>query len=471
MHQFLISAAHKSSGKTTITIGLAAAMRQRGLAVQTYKKGPDYIDPLWLGMAAGRPCRNLDFFVSSHQEIVDAYTRHRVGADLCMVEGNKGLYDGLALDGANSNAALAHLLDLPVILVLDARGMTRGIAPLILGYQAFDRDIRIAGVILNRLGGSRHESKLRAVIEHYTDVTVVGAVAEAPSLAIVERHLGLVPANEADAALARIDAIGREIAQQIDMARLLELTASTSPVPIAAPQPQPTPEPTVRIGVAQDAAFGFYYAGDMEALVAAGAQIVAFDTLQDPRLPAVDALFIGGGFPESFATELEANETLRADILREIDAGMPVYAECGGLMYLARSLTWRGVTRQMVGAIAADIVMRDKPVGRGYVKLTPTSEHPWPDEPPHSAEICCHEFHYSDLENLPADTRFAYRVRRGHGVDGSNDGIVHKNVLASYSHLRATAAHNWAARYVAFVRQCLRRDRSRIPPPRRAASA
>src|SRR5512143_18119 len=200
MHQFLVSAAHKSSGKTTLSIGLAAALRERGLAVQTFKKGPDYIDPLWLGLAAGRPCRNLDFFLSPHEEILAQYARHSAGADVCLVEGNKGLYDGLALDGANSNAALAHLLALPVILVLDARGMTRGIAPLILGYQAFDRGIHIAGVILNRLGGSRHESKLRAVIEHYTDVKVVGAVAEHPGMGIIERHLGLMPANENAAA-------------------------------------------------------------------------------------------------------------------------------------------------------------------------------------------------------------------------------------------------------------------------------
>ena len=455
MHQFLISAAHKSSGKTTISIGLAAALRERGLRVQTYKKGPDYIDPLWLAQASGRPCRNLDFFMSTHDEIRNTYARHAAGADVCLLEGNKGLYDGLALGGENSNAALAHLLDLPVILVLDARGMTRGIAPLILGYQAFDRNIRIAGVILNRLGGSRHESKLRAVIEHYTDVAVVGAVAEDASIGIVERHLGLVPANEADAAFARIRTIGDRLARQMDLARLLELTASGTPPPaFVRPQRPSTDQAPVRIGVPQDAAFGFYYAGDMEALAAAGARIVHFDTLHDPQLPAVDALFIGGGFPESFGEELEANVTLRSQIKRHIEAGMPVYAECGGLMYLANSLTWHGVTRRMVGAIQSDIVMHDKPIGRGYVKLLPTRAHPWPNDPAPLAEIRCHEFHYSSIENLPADTRFAYRVARGHGVDGHNDGIVYKNVLAAYSHLCATAEHDWPARFVAFIRNC-----------------
>ncbi|PIX75974.1 MAG: hypothetical protein COZ38_02745, partial [Rhodocyclales bacterium CG_4_10_14_3_um_filter_68_10] len=200
MHRFLISAAHKSSGKTTVSVGIAAAARARGLAVRPFKKGPDYIDPLWLARAAGHECRNLDFFLSGPDELRAQFARHACGADLCLVEGNKGLYDGLDLEGSNSNAALARLLDLPVLLVLDARGMTRGVAPLILGYQAFDPAIRIAGVILNRLGGSRHESKLRAVIEHYTDAEVLGAVHEDEAIAIPERHLGLMPANEAGAA-------------------------------------------------------------------------------------------------------------------------------------------------------------------------------------------------------------------------------------------------------------------------------
>ena len=219
MHRFLISAAHKSSGKTTVSIGLAAALRGRRLSVQPYKKGPDYIDPLWLAVAAGRPCYNLDFFLSPDGELRQQFARHGHDADVCLVEGNKGLYDGLDLEGSNSNAALARLLDLPVVLVLDARGMTRGIAPLILGYQAFDPKIRIAGVILNRLGGRRHESKLRAVIEHYTDVPVIGAVQEDAELALVERHLGLMPANESAQAERHVAAIGVRIAAQVDLDR------------------------------------------------------------------------------------------------------------------------------------------------------------------------------------------------------------------------------------------------------------
>jgi cobyrinic acid a,c-diamide synthase len=456
MHRFLISAAHKSSGKTTVSIGLAAALRARGYTVQPFKKGPDYIDPLWLGLAAGRSCRNLDFFLSPNEELAAQFARAGHDAQICLVEGNKGLYDGLALDGANSNAALAKLLDLPVILVLDARGMTRGIAPLILGYQAFDRDIRVAGVILNRLGGGRHEGKLRAVIEHYTNVAVLGAIHDDPRLSLVERHLGLMPANETQAAAAQVAHIAERVAAQVDLDRLLAVSQTDHALlqpPLATRQP--VAEAPLRIAIARDDAFGFYYADDIDALITAGAELVPFNALRDPHLPACDALFIGGGFPECFLDQLEANSSLRADILDAITAGMPAYAECGGLMYLANSISWRGRTRRMVGAIPGEVTMHDKPVGRGYVLLEPTVEHPWPDAK-EASSLPAHEFHYSSLEGLPVGLRYAYSVKRGHGIDGRRDGIVINNLLASYTHLRATAGCDWPARFVHFARQVRR---------------
>ncbi|MGE5468368.1 MAG: cobyrinate a,c-diamide synthase [Ignavibacteria bacterium] len=450
MHRFLISASHKSSGKTTVSIGIAAALRARGHVVQPFKKGPDYIDPLWLGTAAGRTCRNLDFYLSPNEELSGQFARYGWDADVCLVEGNMGLYDGLDLHGSNSNAALAKLLDLPVILVLDGRGMTRGIAPLILGYQAFDRDLKIAGVILNKLGGKRHEAKLRAIIEHYTDVPVIGAIQDDPRLQLVERHLGLMPANEAQAAQRRIGEIAAAVAEQVDLDRLLAVSATERA--LARPAPQLIAGGAkVRVAIAQDAAFGFYYADDLDALRAAGAELVPFDSMRDARLPACDGLFIGGGFPESFLDALTANASLRADIYAAIENGLPTYAECGGLMYLARSIEWMGKRAPMVGAIAGDVVMHKKPVGRGYVTLKPTAEHPWRAADA-VGDLRAHEFHYSSIENLPADTRFAYEMTRGHGVDGTHDGIVYKNLLASYSHLRASAGCEWPAKFVRFVR-------------------
>jgi len=453
MNRMLISAAHKSSGKTMVSIGLCAALKARGHAVQPFKKGPDYIDPMWLSLAAGHPCRNLDLYLMDAPDVVDTFARHT--SEVNLVEGNKGLYDGLSLDGSNSNAALAKLLDLPVFLVIDARGMTRGIAPLILGYQAFDKDIQIAGVILNQLGGSRHESKLREVIEHYTDVPVVGAIQYDERLSIIERHLGLMPSNESIAASAKVKQIGDAIAEQVDLDKLLTLSQKgQAPVPAkACAFPPSVGGKRVRIGIARDRAFGFYYADDLDALEAAGATLVPFDTLNDPHLPEVDALYIGGGFPEACAIELEANTALRSEIRQAIDKGMPVYAECGGMMYLSRSIAFQGRSYEMVGAIPGDVKMHAKPVGRGYVHLREDPEHPWPRQDSPATQIRAHEFHYSSLENLPPDLHFAYHVERGHGITGRRDGLILNNLLASYTHLRTIGSCNWAFRFVAFIRR------------------
>lgn len=463
MNRLLISAAHKSSGKTTLSIGLCAALTQRSLKVQSFKKGPDYIDPLWLSRATGRPCQNLDFFLMGHDEILGTFNRYAHDADIALIEGNKGLYDGLDLDGSNSNAALAKLLRTPVILVIDARGMTRGVAPLILGYQAFDREIRIAGVILNQLGGSRHERKLRAVIEHYTDVPVVGAVHHDDRMAIVERHLGLMPSNEASGANEKINAIASAVKQQVDLDRLLTIAASVPVMPDQSAKYNSTPyrdgkdsgEPPIKLGVAQDAAFAFYYPADLDSLRAHGAQLIPFDTLKDAHLPEVDGLFIGGGFPEVHMHALEANRSLRAEIRQAIEAGMPMYVECGGLMYLSRSLSWKNQRSEMVGAIPADTVMHDRPQGRGYVKLRETGKLPWPSiaGQNHGLEIRAHEFHYSTLENVAPNLEYAYEVTRGTGIDGLRDGIVYRNVVACYTHMRDVGDNNWTARFVEFVRR------------------
>ena len=453
MNRFLISAAHKSSGKTMVSIGLCAALTARGLAVQPFKKGPDYIDPMWLGQAAGHACRNLDLYLMENDDVVATFACH--ASEVNLVEGNKGLYDGLALDGSNSNAALAKLLDLPVILVIDARGMTRGIAPLILGYQAFDKDINIAGIILNNLGGKRHESKLREVIEHYTDVPVIGAIQHDERLSIVERHLGLMPSNESHVANAKIKQIGEAIAEQVDLDKLLELTRKEPlPIPHKATVSALPCGDKVRIAIARDRAFGFYYADDLDALAAAGAELVPFDALRDAHLPEVDGLYIGGGFPETCAAELEANTSLRGEIKQAIANGMPAYAECGGLMYLSRSIAYEGRSFDMVGAIPGDVKMHAKPVGRGYVHLQEDAEHLWPRPDAPAKQIKAHEFHYSSLENLPSDSRFAYHVARGHGINGERDGIIVNNLLASYTHLRTIGSCYWATRFVGFIRRC-----------------
>ena len=440
-------------------MGLCAALTRNGYNIQPFKKGPDYIDPMWLSQASQRNCHNLDYHTMGKDELRGTFRHYMQGADIGIIEGNKGLYDGLDLEGRNSNAALARLLKAPVVLVISAKGMTRGIAPLILGYQAFDPRINIAGVILNKLGGKRHEGKLRAVIEHYTDVPVIGAVHESPLLDVDERHLGLIPSNEAQTSTDTINQIANLIGDQVDLEKLVAI-ARTAPeiksgkhITIITNQ-----QDKVKIGIPKDKAFGFYYPSDLEALEAAGAELIYIDALNDKKLPEVDALFIGGGFPETQAEALQKNTTLRAEIKKAIESDMPVYAECGGLMYLSRQLKWQDKSYDMCNALPLDTVMYDKPQGRGYVRVAENDSFPWPVLPDQKTRpaYCAHEFHYSKAENIDPSLKFAYKMNRGFGLDGKHDGIVYRNTLANYTHLRDVEHNRWAARFVAFIRDCLK---------------
>lgn len=454
MAHLLISAAHKSSGKTTVTLGLCAALVARGLQVQPFKKGPDYIDPLWLSQAARRPCHNLDFQIMTDAEIIQTVATYLNGADIGIIEGNKGLFDGMDVQGTNSNAALAKLLHAPVVLVLSTHGMTRGIVPLILGYQAFDPHVKIAGVILNQVGGARHEGKLRAAIEYYSDIPILGALQTEQQLNIAERHLGLMPSNEHQHAVQKIQHIAATVAQHIDLDKVISI-AQHAPTLSQAITPSMMPPSTIKIGIIRDAAFGFYYPGDLDNLQRAGAELIFINALQDKQLPPIDGLFIGGGFPEMWMQALAENHSLKQAIFNAVDQNLPVYAECGGLMYLAQRLTWKDTSYQMVGALPFDTVMQERPQGRGYVRMQETGANLWAlrDSQGHLAEFAAHEFHYSKAVNLPKNLSFAYKVLRGYGLDGENDGVVYKNTLASYVHLRDVENNRWTQRFVNFVKQ------------------
>jgi cobyrinic acid a,c-diamide synthase len=447
--RFFLSAAHKSSGKTTVSIGLAAAFAARGVAVQTFKKGPDYIDPMWLARASGRPCFNLDFNTQTRTEIAQCVASRAAAADLALIEGNKGLHDGVDLEGSDSSAALAKLTAAPVILVIDTLGMTRGVAPLIMGYRDFDPDVKIAGVILNKVGVARQEAKLRQAVERYTGLPVLGALPRDGGFAIEERHLGLMTPMETPASRAAIERLRKAIESGVDLDALLAIAAEAAPLPAAGATPQAPARQDVRIAIARDSAFGFYYSDDLEAFERGGAKLCFFDALADTRLPDADGLFIGGGFPETQAAQLEANASLRADIAQKIRAGLPAYAECGGMMYLARSIRWGEASYEMAGVIPADAVMYAKPQGRGLAVLEETADALWPSA---GAKIPAHEFHYASLENLGPGLRFAYKVARGTGIGAGRDGIVLGNLLASFCHLRATAANPWVDRFLSFVR-------------------
>lgn len=455
MQRILISAAHKSSGKTTLSIGLCAALDARGYSVQPYKKGPDYIDPMWLSRAAKHDCHNLDFQTMTHDEILATVTHYSKNADISLIEGNMSLFDGVALDGSNSNAAVAELTKTPVVLVIDTQGMTRGVAPLLLGYQSFNTEINIAGVILNKVGGARHEQKLRDVIKQYTTIPVIGAVPRLQEMNITERHLGLIPSNEATDTNDVINKIAQIVAKHVDLEHLINIASAAVELPESSYQIKTTQkEPNLRVAIAHDAAFGFYYPGDLNAFRAEGVELVEFDTINDTRLPDVDGLFIGGGFPESWMSELEANTALRKDIKQAIEAGLPTYAECGGLMYLAQSICWQGKQAEMVGVIPSAIKMNEKPQGRGYISLQRSEHFPWPTTANCDETISAHEFHYSRLEsNVATSGNFAYSMKRGSGIDGTHDGYIYKNLLANYAHLRDTSKHHWVKEFVDFIRQ------------------
>jgi len=457
MAHLYIAATQKSSGKTTLSLGLCREFRRRGLAVQPFKKGPDYIDPLWLSQAAGRACYNLDFHTMARDEIRAAFGRELGAADLGLIEGNVGLFDSPDLAGSTSNAELAKLLQSPVVLVVNCHGMARGIAPLLLGFRAFDPELAIAGVILNKVGGARHAANLIRVVEHYTDLPVLGVLHRDDDLAIAERHLGLMPSNETDEAESWIESIRRRVAEQIDVGRLLALAETgPRPGPIEMPElSEPGGGATVRIGLARDAAFGFYYPDDLRALAAGGAELVPFSPVVDAELPAVDALFLGGGFPECRMDELESNRTMRQHIAEFVAAGGPVYAECGGLMYLCDGLRWNGERRAMVGALHAEVEMRARPQGRGYVRLRETDDFPWPRLDLAADEVHAHEFHHSAVVDPDPDWSYGYRVLRGVGIDGTHDGVVCGNLFACYSHLRDVGGSRWTRRFLTHVRRHL----------------
>ncbi|MDG2340310.1 MAG: cobyrinate a,c-diamide synthase, partial [Paracoccaceae bacterium] len=416
--RFMISAAHKSSGKTVVSAGLARAYSRQNMDVGSFKKGPDYIDPLWLRTASANACYNLDFNTMSHNELVHLFMSRATGRDISIIEANKGLFDGINIDGTDSNAQLAKLLKTPIILVIDTVGMTRGIAPLLLGYQNFDPEIGISGVILNRTGGPRHEAKLRQAVETYTDIPVLGAIRRTPDMDIEERHLGLITPAENPETEKWLDLVAHLTAEQVDMDWIKQI-ADSAPDLDQPPRASAITATTsgLRIGIARDAAFGFYYADDLEAFETAGATLVPIDLIADKTLPNLDGLFIGGGFPETHMQSLNANASMRESISSALANGLSCYAECGGLMYLCKSLTYRDQTYDMAGFIDANVSMKTKPQGRGIVEFARTEHHLWGNN---DGTQNAHEFHYAALDNQQGWT-FGNDVSRGHGINGQSD--------------------------------------------------
>jgi cobyrinic acid a,c-diamide synthase len=454
--RLVVAAPQGRSGKTTLTLGLCAALAGRGLAVQPFKKGPDYIDPSWLSQAAGRACRNLDpFFLVSQPRVEWAFLRGAAGADLSLIEGNHGLYDSLDDEGTGSTAEVARWLRSPVVLVVNAARMGRSVAALVRGYQTFELETNIAAVILNGVAWGRHELKLRHAIERHCGIPVVGALLHSEALTIPDRHLGLIPRTEDDALVPAIEACRKAVEQYVDLDAVLSIARSAPPVPqdrdlAGQGEHYPVASPTVvRLGIIRDRAFSFYYPENLEALADAGAELIFVDALRDSHLPDLDALYIGGGFPEVFMQQLSANRRLRLDIRLAATSGLPIYAECGGLMYLAQHILWKDQSAEMVGVLPCDVEVTDRPQGHGYVIAEATEDNPFL---PAGTIVRGHEFHHSRVVNWQGDQAVAYRLVRGEGLGSGRDGLVYRNVLASYTHLHAAGSPGWASGLVSRAR-------------------
>jgi cobyrinic acid a,c-diamide synthase len=445
--RLLIAAPHGRSGKTVITMGLCTILRKEGLNVQPFKKGPDYIDPSWLSASAGSPCRNLDPFLVTEERLKAYFSQSCQKTDIALVEGAMGLYDGVDPDGKWSSAHLARLLGTPVILVINTSMMARSAAAMINGFKHFEDGINIAGVILNNVAGKRHETKLRTAIEEYCGVPILGVIPRNQNLAIRQRHLGLVPFEENGQATSVVEHIYGTMKECFDIKNLLTIAGQAMPLAVTKYDTQSTPKRNIKIGVIRDQAFNFYYLENLDALVQNGAELVYINSLRDQNLPEIQGLYIGGGFPELFLEELENNASLRYKIADLINSGLPVYAECAGLVYLCTGLRHLGRLYQMVGIIPAEVELSSRPFGHGYIISEVIRDNPWFSN---GTILKGHEFHYSRVNEI-GDLDFAFKVVRGYGINGHVDGVLYKNIFASYMHINALGTPEWAIRFIALA--------------------
>jgi cobyrinic acid a,c-diamide synthase len=458
----LLAALRGGAGKTTLTLGLLAAWRDQGRSLVPFKKGPDYIDPAWHALAAGCPSHNLDPFLMEGDQILALVARHAQAADGLLIEGNRGLYDGLDAQGTSSTAELAKALATPVVLVVDCTMRTRTTAALVLGCQHFDPLTPIRGVVLNQIARPRHESLIRSAIEHYCGIPVLGALPRLKCAVFPERHMGLVPPQEHAMALKAVNT-ARELAQRyLDLEGLWQVACQAPPLPAASlSEAIPVAGEPVTIGIIRDSAFQFYYPENLEALEQQGARLVEINALEDPLLPPqLDGLYIGGGFPETHAQQLSENLSFRNAVKAAAQAGLPIYAECGGLMFLGEAIiTQQGEKFPMVGLFPYEFVMGRKPQGHGYTILEVDRDNPF--FPPGTI-LKGHEFHYSRIQPEPGpQENLVFKVNRGAGLGGQREGLVYHNVLATYTHLHTLGSPEWAAGIVRRAREC--RQASRLP--------
>ncbi len=454
-----ISGLRGGAGKTLLTLGLARALTRDGLRLKAFKKGPDYIDAGWLGLAAMRPATNLDpFFLPPDR--LRALFLHSLApqgetcADFALIEGNRGLFDGRDLEGSCSTAELARVLQSPVVLTLDCTKMTRTAAALVMGVKNFETGLSLAGVVLNNIGSERHGAQVRRAIEHHCSVPVLGALPRLRRNPLPERHMGLVlhagDPEQRKRADALLDDLARVVRDNVDLPRLIRLARAAPALPPGASfwpdAAAPIAARRPRIGYVRDAVLWFYYEENLEALHRAGAELVRLSLLDGRPWPPIDGLYLGGGFPEELAAEPALAAKL-AQLRAFAEENMPVYAECGGLLLLTRSLERGGVICPMAGVFPFSAHFHERPQGLGYVEAAVTLPNPFH---PVDAVIRGHEFHYTRCLPLGgARPETALRLNCGTGLGQNADGLLYKSVFASYMHIFAPAVPHWAGRFAA----------------------
>jgi len=454
--RIVVAGTSSGAGKTTVTVALCRALRARGLRVALFKCGPDYLDPTCHRRAAGAPSHNLDGWMMGREAVRATFQRASRGADIALIEGMMGLFDGASPDSEEgSTAEIAKWLAAPVILVADASGMARSLAALVAGFAGFDRALHVAGVVCNRVGSRGHLDLLRRA---QSAPPIVGGLAAEPELAFPERHLGLTTAREGTVAESLFAAWGARAAEWIDLDAIMGIARAAQSAPSSSSSSSSSPSsssPRPRIALALDDAFHFYYEDNLRRLEALGAELVPFSPVRDARLPdgdRLDGLYLGGGYPELHAESLAANAAMRASVAAFARSGRPIYAECGGLMYLTRAIRTRdGRAHPMVGLIPCEAVMADRLEAIGYVEVTLETDTPIG---PAGTRFRGHQFRYSRLSEPDGAVALAYSLRRRGSDEPLREGYrIGNNVLASYVH-----AH-WASNprvAEAFVTSCRR---------------
>ncbi len=442
----LIISSHKGgAGKTIFTLGLIQILKEKGYKIAPFKKGPDYIDAGWLSKISGTPCRNLDLFLFDKNHNLYSFFRGAEKADLAILEGNRGLYDGVDEYGSCSSAELAKLLKAPIILVLDCTKATRSMAALLKGFLEFDTEISIKGVVLNNIARPRHENIIRSSIEKYTETKVLGVIPRLRNV-VKERHLGLVTHFEKDSLFLKD--LSAKLIENVDFESIIEIAKDSQALDIPSLSFNSVKTYDLKIGVFLDPAFQFYYPENLEFLQSQGAELVYINSLKDSHLPSgISGLYLGGGFPEIFAEDLSANVELRKEVKEAVESGMPVYAECGGLMYLGEEIEWQGKKFPMTGVLPVRFKVDSKPHGHGYVIAKVESKNPYFNI---GDTILGHEFHYSypyQIE-LKKGMSTIFKLEKGTGLDGFRDGILYKNLLASYTHFHIFSVKYWAENFL-----------------------